>query len=616
MKVVLTTLNAKYIHSNLAIRCLKSYAEQKLPVLLTKELECLGNRTFQPKALLPEIELAEYTINQPFDQILQDLYQKKPEFIGFSCYLWNISLIKELVQEYKKLDPQVLLWLGGPEVSFEPLDYLNTLPQLEGIIIGEGEETFTRLLEYYCKRKEFPHITLSEIEGIAFREREVMQNHKFPKEEHNGELMTTKKRTSLPFENLPFPYQAEEEKRLSEQEHKIIYYESARGCPFSCSYCLSSLDKKVRFRDWNRIASELKFFLDQKVPQVKFVDRTFNCRKEHTIKIWRFLQENDNGITNFHFEVTAELLDQEEIELLNSMRPGLVQLEIGVQSLNPDTLAAIGRTMDLEKLQKVTKQIRQGGKVHQHLDLIAGLPMEDYTSFRQSFNGVYAMEPDQLQLGFLKVLKGAPISQRAKEFGIVSQSRAPYEVLYTKWISYQELIWLKQVEELLELYYNSGQFSSTMRYLLHFFEDAFSMYEALAKFYVSHGYKNKQQTRRVYYEILIQFSREWENEHPMNPLHLDLLKELLTYDYCLREEPKSKLAFAADTAPYREQIRKAAEKVRKDGEIQGQFHLEWFHFSPEESAKQGIAVKAPGILLFSYKDRNPLTKNAMVKRIL
>ena len=413
MKVLLVALNAKYIHSNPAIYSLRAYAG------IYKE----------------HIELVEYTINQPLEEIMGDIYKRKPDVLAFSCYIWNISDIFSLTGELRKILPKVPVWLGGPEVSFDSRQILKEHGEITGIMAGEGEETFLELMEHYVEGGK----PLSAIKGLVLKEGE------------------TGERPLTDLNRLPFLYE-----RLEDFQNKIIYYESGRGCPFRCSYCLSSIDKTVRFRNLDIVKKELQFFLDNRVKQVKFVDRTFNCNHEHAMGIWQYIKEHDNGMTNFHFEVAADLLNQEEIALLNSLRPGAVQLEIGVQSTNPATISAIHRVMDVEKLKKIVAAIKRGNNIHQHLDLIAGLPYEDFETFQQSFNQVYAMKPQQLQLGFLKVLKGSDIHKNAEKYGIVYTSGEPYEVLYTKWISYEEIRKLKRIEEMVELYYNSSQFTTTL----------------------------------------------------------------------------------------------------------------------------------------------------------
>lgn len=422
MKVLLTAVNAKYIHSNLAIYSMKAYAEQK---------GCPG----------AEIQLAEYTINQQQDGILRGIYEKKPDLLCFSCYIWNISFVRELIRDVKKILPKTRIWVGGPEVSYDAEDFLKEMPQVTGVICGEGEETFAEVVRTYAQweKQEQEPGKLADVPGIVYRDGE--------------KLVFTGNRDILNMDELVFPYE-----NLSLFEHKIIYYESSRGCPFSCSYCLSSIDKKLRFRSVFLVKKELQFFLDHQVPQVKFVDRTFNCKKEHAMEIWKYIKEHDNSITNFHFEIAADLLTEEEIGLIAAMRPGLIQLEIGVQSTNERTLQEIRRKTSFQEICKKVRAVAEGENVHQHLDLIAGLPYEDYKSFQKSFCDVYALRPQQLQLGFLKVLKGAYMEEMADAYGCVYKSKEPYEVLKTKWLTYGEISRLKGIEEMTEVYYNSGQF--------------------------------------------------------------------------------------------------------------------------------------------------------------
>ena len=412
MKILLVACNAKYIHSNPAVYNLRAYAS-----------DCRDS-----------VFIKEFTINQPKDEILKDIYRSGAGVVCFSCYIWNISFVKEIIEDLKKLLPDTAFWAGGPEVSFHGEELLRTMPQLTGIMAGEGEETFRELAGYYVKNRG----RLEDIRGILFRQGEEIRN--------NG------LREPVDLNKIPFVYE-----HIEEFSNRIIYYESSRGCPFSCSYCLSSIDRRLRFRDLVLVKKELQFFLDNKVPQVKFVDRTFNCRHSHAMEIWKYILEHDNGVTNFHFEVSADLFTEEELKLLGQMRPGLVQLEIGVQSANPQTLKAIRRKTDLQKLENAVAGIKEKENIHQHLDLIAGLPWEDYESFRRSFNCVYKMKPDQLQLGFLKVLKGSAMEKEAKEYGMIFKTREPYEILSTKWLSYEEILKLKMVESMVEVYYNSGR---------------------------------------------------------------------------------------------------------------------------------------------------------------
>ncbi len=535
MKFLLVAINAKYIHSNPAIYSLRACAGEKLQKY---------------------VELAEYTINQQMGEILADIYRRKPDKIGFSCYIWNWRMVQDLLVEIPKLLPNAEIWLGGPEVSFECDKILQQYPQLAGIMVGEGEATFKELLEYYVKESFGSAAVAGGQEMVAA---ETESNCKRGMEsdvvEEKGSVISnipglclssgyTAMRPLTDMSVMPFLYHD-----LQSFENKIIYYESSRGCPFRCSYCLSSIDKAVRLRDISVVKKELQFFLDNKVKQVKFVDRTFNCNHDHALAIWQYLLENDNDVTNFHFEISADILREDEIELLNRMRPGLVQLEIGVQSVNSETLHAIRRVMDVDKLEQIVAAIHRGKNVHQHLDLIAGLPYEDYASFRESFNRVYRMKPEQLQLGFLKVLRGSEMWERAAEYGICYQEQPPYEVLYTDWLSYEDVLRLKQIEEMVELYYNSGQFTHTIAVLEQAFASPFAMYEALAAFYEREGYFVNAPARAYRYQVLLAFAREFDGTRE------GLYREHLTYDMYLRENLKSRPDFAKELTPYKDTIR-------------------------------------------------------------
>ena len=404
---------------------------------------------------------------------------------------------------------------------------------------------------------------------------------------------------------LPFPYSD-----LADFENRIIYYESSRGCPFSCSYCLSSIEKSVRFRKPKTVCRELQFFLDRRVPQVKFVDRTFNCRKSHAMAIWTYILEHDNGITNFHFEIEAELLCEEELELLSRMRPGLVQLEIGVQSANPKTLAAVRRRTDLDRLQETVLRIRRGRNIHQHLDLIAGLPFEDYESFGRSFDRVFAMEPEQLQLGFLKVLKGAAMYGDAARYGIVYKSQPPYEVLSTPWLSFSDLLRLKAIEEMVEIYYNSHQFGRTLERLVPAFPSPFAFFEELARYYEGRQ-EGQKSSRARKYELLLDFAAE------RFPKEEARYRELLTIDYYLRERAKARPSFAPDQSLHREELRKLLKELPR------QVHVEAVSAGAAKAlwkAPGGAAAEPDGeaeaaFLVFDYEKRDPLTGDALLTKV-
>ena len=544
MKILLVACNAKYIHSNLAVYDLQAYASD----------------------YADHIVLKEYTINQQKDDIMRDIYLEHPDVVCVSCYIWNLSFVKELMADLIKILPGVDFWAGGPEVSYDAEKFLTENSEFKGVMVGEGEETFKELAGYYVEKNPQD---LKDMTGICYRDGDQII--------HNGW------RQIMDLSSIPFIY-----KDLSEFKNRIIYYESSRGCPFSCSYCLSSIDKKLRFRDTETVKKELQFFIDNKVPQVKFVDRTFNCKHDHAMAIWKYINEHDNGVTNFHFEISADLLREEELQEMSTMRPGLIQLEIGVQSTNPDTIKAIHRTMDFEKLKGIVDRIHSFGNIHQHLDLIAGLPYEDYDSFRHSFNDVYALKPQQLQLGFLKVLKGSHMMEMCREYGIVYKTQEPYEVLSTKWLDYDHVLKLKTVENMVEVYYNSGQFQNTLEYLEKFFPDAFSIYERLGSFYMEKGYGDVSHTRMRRYEILLEFLED------MPEISVDQVKDQMVYDLYLRENLKSRPGFARDQKPFERQI--------------------WDFRKREKVAKNAhVEVFADGkVLLFDYADRDPLTNNAHV----
>lgn len=547
MKILLAACNAKYIHSNLAVYDLRTYAS----------------------AYQEHILLREYTINQTKDEILKDIYLTGADVVCFSCYIWNISFVKDLLCDLHKILPETKFWAGGPEVSFDAEAFLRKTPQMTGVMTGEGEKTFLELVHYYVDREG----SLAEIPGIVYRDGEEIHNNGW--------------RELTDLSEIPFVYE-----QLKDFENKIIYYESSRGCPFSCSYCLSSIDKKLRFRNLELVRRELQFFLDHRVPQVKFVDRTFNCRHEHAMEIWRYILEHDNGVTNFHFEISADLLRDEEIQLMSKMRPGLIQLEIGVQSTNTDTIHAIHRHMDLVKLERSVAKIHSFGNIHQHLDLIAGLPYEDYNTFHRSFNDVYEMKPDQLQLGFLKVLKGSLMEQEAQKYGILHKEKEPYEVLSTNWLSYREILKLKRVESMVEVYYNSGQFQNTLEYLVPQFEDAFIFYEKLGTFYEEKGYSEISHSRMRRYEILLEFLKE------ETQIDAETAAQYMLYDLYLRERLKKRPSFAADQKPYES----AVWAYRKEHRISRTAHIEVF---PGEKA-----------ILFDYENRNPLSNNAATENVV
>ncbi len=577
MNFLLTAINAKFIHSNPAIYSLKAYAGSKFE---------------------NQIRLAEFTINEKTEDILEGIYQRRPDAIGISCYIWNMNVVETILRELPKIMPDIDIWLGGPEVSYDARQWISKYPSITGIIVGEGEATFRELMELYLAGM-----------GRADREKlKLIAGLCLP----SG---YTEPRAPLDLSDIPFLYED-----MTPFQNRIIYYESSRGCPYNCSYCLSSIDRKVRLRDIHLVERELQFFLDNKVPQVKFVDRTFNCNREHTRRIWTYLREHDNGVTNFHFEIAADILNGEEIALLHTLRPGLVQLEIGVQTANIDTIHEIHRVMDVEKLAGIVEHIREGRNVHQHLDLIVGLPFENYESFGKSFDRVYAMKPDQLQMGFLKMLKGSYMHEHGTEYGIQYTDCAPYEVLSTNWITYEEVRRLKRIEEMVERYYNSNQFAHTLSYMISFFQSPFRFYEKLAEYYQAEGYNTNTPSRIYRYDILLKFGEKYLGEEAAGPL-----SELLTYDLYLRENMKSRPAFACEITEDMRKMRRdfyRREEKKHDffpdyrdfdqRQLSRQTHMEWFDYPVWKSnSRDIIAQKEKYVVLFDYQKRDPLTYDAI-----
>ena len=559
MNIILTAINAKYIHSNLAVYSLKAFVPR----------------------YEEEISIREYTINQPLDDILMDLYEAGPDVVCFSCYLWNIQYVEQIITELPKILPDTEIWLGGPEVSYDAPAMLGRYPMVSGIMCGEGEETFRELAEYFHEEGKELH----GIRGIVFRD-------------WDGTVVRNESRPAMDLSSIPFVYE-----KLENFRNRIIYYESSRGCPFSCSYCLSSVDKCLRFRDIGLVKKELQFFIDHEVPQVKFVDRTFNCRHDHAMAVWEYIREHDRGKTNFHFEIAADLLNEEELRLINSMRPGLIQLEIGIQSVNPRTIREICRRMDLDKVRSNTARIREAGNVHQHLDLIAGLPYENIESFERSFNEVYGMRPEQLQLGFLKVLKGSLMHEKAEEYGILYQDRTPYEVLSTRWLSYGEIIRLKKVEEMVEVYYNSAQFTNTLRRLEGHFPSAFAMYEALGAYYEKNGLYGMNHSRIARYEILYRFLCGSGVKNP------EEYRQWLTLDLYLRDNVKNRPAFLGESAVEKQE---AADFYKR--EAQEHRFLKGYEAYDSRQMRKMTHLERIGVklLLFDYRNRSPLTGDAAV----
>ena len=589
MKVLLAAINAKYIHSNLGIYSLKTYGEKML-----KEWGL---------AEQAEISLAEYTINHQMEQILQDIYKRKPDVIGFSCYIWNISYVKMILADIKKVLPDVKIWAGGPEVSYHGEAFLKEEPAVDLVMMGEGEITFAHFLKALLEGED-----LKQVPGLMVRNAD-------------GTFTNTGFRQVMDMSQIPFPYAFMDMKEL---EHRIIYYESSRGCPFSCAYCLSSIDKKLRFRSLDLVLPELEWFLQAKVPQVKFVDRTFNCKKSYAMAIWQYIRDHDNGVTNFHFEIAADLLDKDELDLLSTMRPGLVQLEIGVQSTNEKTLEAIRRKTDIEEIREITETINSWHNIHQHLDLIAGLPWEDLESFKKSFNDVYEMEPEQLQLGFLKVLKGSYMEELIPDCDLLYSAAPPYEVLCTKWLSYGDVLELKDIEEMTEVHYNSRQFTCTLKELEKEFDTPYEMFSFMAGYYNKNHLFGISHSRIARYEILWKIIQERLEKNgkcetqgkPENggvSEKLEQYRDLLMTDLYLRENVKSRPTFARDLSDSKDFVREFFQREEKTPE-----HLSGYEgYDSRQMAKMAHLepLRDGTYLLFDYKKRDPLSYNARTVRV-
>lgn len=642
MKILLVALNAKYVHSNLAVHNLQAYAKRKMYSSWNKEgmneKEEVAN--LEHMRNLPEIIVREYTINHNLDSVLQSIYMEKAAVVAFSCYIWNVHEILTIARELYKISPETQIWLGGPEVSYHSAELLQEHTFVEGIIRGEGEVTFMELVK--CWHRFYTFDTLderiafdyAEVKGITYRS-------------HEGLVVTNAEHPLMSMDEVPFIYED-----LKEFDNKILYYESSRGCPFSCSYCLSSIDKSVRFRNMELVEKELQFFLDHKVPQVKFIDRTFNCNREHALAVWRYIAEHDNGVTNFHFEVSADLLGEEELALFEKMRMGLIQLEIGLQSTNPKTIQEIHRSMNIKRLKENMCKIRSFQNIHQHLDLIAGLPFEDFVTFKKSFDDAYAMKPNQLQLGFLKVLKGSYMEEQIAEYELKYQDFQPYEVLSTKWLSYEEKVQLKAVEEMVEVYYNSDQFEHVLPYVISFFESPYAFYEALGAYYQTHDLFGIGFKREARYEVLAQFCAKWfgksdkiasgvgdtKNEDLAEHFHSKLFISLLTFDYYLREKAKSRPSWLPSEpigkTEYHAFFKNGGteEVCLDDGEYDSKIAARAMHIEPvvqeavswivgeDENtiaqwgslSQKFVANSREIYCLFDYNNRNPLTKAAKV----
>ncbi|EOU1681709.1 DUF4080 domain-containing protein [Clostridium perfringens] len=478
MKILLTAINSKYIHSNLAVRYLKAF---------TKDLDFQG-------------DIKEFSINDRVENILEGIIEEKPDVVAFSCYIWNMEFVNRLAELIKLVDPKIEILYGGPEVSYEGKEFLEN-HEGEYVIVGEGEKTFREFVLYKLGEGK-----IEDIKGLNYK--------------RDGKVFENPKRPEMDMNELVFPYTYEED-----INNKIVYYEASRGCPFKCKYCLSSVMHGVRFLDVERVKKELKYFMERGLKLVKFVDRTFNCNREYTVELLKYLSEQDTE-TRFHFEVAADLLTEEQIEILNNAPKGRFQLEVGVQTTNNEVLHNINRYITYENIKEKVLKVAAGKNVMQHLDLIAGLPGEDLESFKKSFNDVHAIRPDEIQLGFLKLLKGSSMREEAEKWGIVYSPYAPYEIIRSKDISYEELLLLKKVEAMVDKYYNSCKFNNVIKFFLNIYEKPFDFYYDLAMFFEEKGNFKRSIGNVEYYKILLDFYLE-----KIGGADEGLFKEVLKFDY-------------------------------------------------------------------------------------
>ncbi|MBU8904977.1 B12-binding domain-containing radical SAM protein [Desertibacillus haloalkaliphilus] len=483
MKVIATTLNAKYIHTCLALRCLKAYAEPDLPV-----------------------EIVEYTIKDPAMNVVSDLYSKDPDVIGFSCYIWNIEETIEIVKMLKKVKPEVKIVLGGPEVSYDVKDWLERIPEADYIVVGEGEETFKQLLEELNSEEK-----LHMVFGLGYRK--------------NGDAVVNPPRPKLDLNQIPSPYRFQEDRAALNK--RVTYFETSRGCPFSCQFCLSSIEVGVRYFDIERVKDDLLYLINSGAKLIKFVDRTFNIKRDYALEIFQFLIDNHGGAV-FQFEITADIMRPEVLDFLNEHAPpGIFRFEIGVQSTNDETNDLVMRRQNFEKLKRTVALVKEGGKIDQHLDLIAGLPEEDYHSFRKTFNDVFALRPEELQLGFLKMLRGTGLRLRAEDHGYVYMDHSPYEILGNNVLPFSDIIRIKRVEDVLEKYWNDHRMDHTIEFLVeHEFDSAFDFFQAFGDYWDEKGWSRIGHQLEDLFRRLHQFLTD-RNETK----HLETIIGLLTYDY-------------------------------------------------------------------------------------
>ncbi|WP_434297006.1 B12-binding domain-containing radical SAM protein [Clostridium sporogenes] len=549
MKALLVAINSKYIHSNLALRYLRANTEDL-------NYECM---------------LKEFTINDRKENILEKIIMEKADLVAFSCYIWNLEYVEELANLIKLVKPSTEIIFGGPEVSYDSESFLRRVPG-EYIIKGEGEETFREFIKCKIENK-----SLDKVKGLYIK---TLNGIKYTGERHN-----------ISMNSVVFPYKKEEDLK-----NKIVYYEASRGCPFKCKYCLSSTLHGVRFHDIERVKKEIKFLVDKNVKLIKFVDRTFNCNHKFAMEVWEYIIDLDTDAT-FHFEISADLLTKEELDILSKSKEGRIQFEVGVQTTNNEVLKNINRHVNFETIKEKVEELKKLKNIKQHLDLIAGLPGEDYNSFKNSFNDVYSIEPEEIQLGFLKLLKGSPMRLEAEKWGMVYSPYPSYEILSTKDISYEELLILKKVEGVVDKYYNSGKFDNILKYFMGEFKKPFDFYYRLAMFCNDKGYFDRNISGPQYYKVFLEFNEEFLNKNS------EFLKEVIKYDY-LKFNKKQWLPEFLIRDIDKKIKRYLKDKVLQNGvQISDNIHVEKFFIDIEKFIRSDIKEKREIYVIFDEKDR-------------
>lgn len=490
MNIICSTLNAKFIHTSLALRYLKAYAEPEF-----------------------HIGLAEYTINDPVMNIVSDLYSKSPEVLGFSCYIWNIEETIKVIKMLKKIKPELIIVLGGPEVTYDTLEWMEKINEVDFIVIGEGEASFKSLLTEIMTNQDYHNIA-----GIAYR--------------RNEEIVLNPQREKLDLATIPSPYRFPED--FPNLSKRVVYIETSRGCPFTCQFCLSSIEVGVRYFNREKIKEDILFLMEHGAKTLKFVDRTFNISRSYAMEMFQFLIDHHYPGTVFQFEITADIMRPEVLQFLNDHAPeGLFRFEIGIQSTNDYTNALVKRKQNFEKLTRTVQMVKEGGKIAQHLDLIAGLPEENYDSFRKTFNDVFAFEPEELQLGFLKMLRGTGLRSEAQKYGYIFEDHSPYEILGNSVLPFNDIIRIKQVEDVLEKYWNAHRMDTTLLYLVwSIFDSPFDFFQEFGAYWDQKGWS------RIGHQLEDLFERLFMFLNTKEQLPLSVIGAMMKYDYLIGKSHK------------------------------------------------------------------------------